>query len=149
MPNLFAACRVDGKPLVKRVSLNAALQQAVIDPPKTFAQETCTEVPFTGNWNPDPEEILTIDIPQEAQVFETAIRENVYGSTQYRHRAFHGGRNRSTTPLFRNGRARVLVQRAHFAAGVVEAFFTVSGRKRFSKIDRNRIHSGLEVGLHT
>ena len=31
MPNLFAACRMDGELLVKRVSLNAAVQQAVID----------------------------------------------------------------------------------------------------------------------
>ncbi|HUZ95434.1 MAG TPA: hypothetical protein VMU57_11025, partial [Edaphobacter sp.] len=43
---------------------------------KTWHCPVTTEVPFTGNWNPDPEEILTIDVPQEAQVFEAVIRGN-------------------------------------------------------------------------
>ena len=80
MPNLFAACRMEGELLVKRVRLNAAVQQAVIDlfeaQERDFRAGVTTEVPFTGNWNPDPEEILTIDVPQEAQVFEAVIRGN-------------------------------------------------------------------------
>ena len=70
MPNLFAACRVDGELLVKRVRLDAAVQQAVIDlfegQERDFREGVTTEVPFTGNWNPDPEEILTIDIPHRS-----------------------------------------------------------------------------------
>ena len=116
MPNLFAACRMDGELLVKRVRLNAAVQQAVIDlfeaQERDFRAGVTTEVPFTGNWNPDPEEILTIDVPQEAQVFEAVIRGNATAVPNIdTGRFMEEGIKALFTGRVQNGDAKVLVQR--------------------------------------
>lgn len=80
MPNLFAACRVDGQLLVKRVRLTASVQRTVLSlfqqQETSFRDGITAEIPFTGDWNPDAEELLTIEVPQEANVFSEALAVN-------------------------------------------------------------------------
>jgi hypothetical protein len=79
---------------------------------REFRTGITTEVPFNGNWNPDPEEVLTIDIPAEAQVFESTIRGNatavpIVDTEHFMEEGIKG----LFTGRVQNGRATVLVQR--------------------------------------
>lgn len=78
--NLFAACRVNGVLTAKRVRLDNQVQQAVeavfADQEAAFRAGVTDEVDFDGSWKPDEEEVLTLDIPQEAQIFAQAIEAN-------------------------------------------------------------------------
>jgi hypothetical protein len=80
MPNLFAACRIDGQLIAKRVRLDATVQQAletIFDNQEiAFREGVTTEVAFNGSWTPDEDEFLTIDVPAEAAMFEATIRGN-------------------------------------------------------------------------
>ena len=78
--NLFAACRIDEDLVAKRVPLDATVQGQVEE---IFCQQedqfrtNCTEeIIFNGSWKPEKNEFLTIDLPQEAMIFEEAIDSN-------------------------------------------------------------------------
>lgn len=75
--NLFAACRENGQLVGKRVRLNRNVQQAVED---IFAQQeyqfrsgVTDEINFNGSWKPEENEVLTLDVPSEAQVLINTI----------------------------------------------------------------------------
>jgi len=78
--NLFAACKEDGVLIAKRVRLDATVQQDVEDlferQEADFREDVTEEIEFDGSWKPDAEEFLTIDVPQDAEVFEQTIRGN-------------------------------------------------------------------------
>jgi hypothetical protein len=78
--NLFAACRYNGSLVVRRVRLDATVQSAVAalfaSQESAFRSGVDTEVDFNGTWNPENNEMLTIDIPTEAEIFEDAINAN-------------------------------------------------------------------------
>lgn len=78
--NLFAACKEDGVLIAKRVRLDATVQQNVEDlfdrQEADFREDVTEEIEFDGSWKPDAEEFLTIDVPQDAEVFEQTIRAN-------------------------------------------------------------------------
>lgn len=78
--NLFAACRDNGNLEIKRIRLDATVQQAVADvfndQEQAFRAGIQTEVPFDGSWTPDEDELLTIPTPQEALVFGTTLQAN-------------------------------------------------------------------------
>ena len=78
--NLFAACRVNGDLVPKRVSLNEEVRQKIADlfreQEEEFLDGVTEEIPYNGNWKPDNEELLIIDMPQEACIFEKTITAN-------------------------------------------------------------------------
>lgn len=78
--NFFAACRHNGSLVVRRVRLDATVQAAVAalfaSQEGAFRNGVDTEVDFNGTWNPEDNEMLTIDIPTEAEIFEDAINAN-------------------------------------------------------------------------
>lgn len=78
--NLFAACRINGKFVAKRVSLSEEVRQRIGDlfgeQEKEFLDGVTAEIPYNGNWKPDKEELLIIDVPQEACIFEKTITAN-------------------------------------------------------------------------
>lgn len=78
--NLFAACRVNGQLVSKRVRLDNHVQQAVetifADQEAQFRNGVAEEVDFDGSWKPEKDEVLTLDVPQEAQVFIDTIQAN-------------------------------------------------------------------------
>lgn len=78
--NLFAACRINKELRAKRVHLDRSVQQDIEtifkDQEADFRQDVTDEVSFDGDWKPEPNEFLTIDIPQEAKIFVESIDSN-------------------------------------------------------------------------
>ena len=78
--NLFAACRVDDVLVAKRVRLDANVQGMISGlfdgQAAQFFDGIANEVIFDGRWHPDEDELLTIDVPDEAQVFADTIKAN-------------------------------------------------------------------------
>lgn len=114
--NLFAACRPNGCLMAKRVRLDASVQQEVEaifrDQEDEFREGVTSEVPFDGSWSPDDDEFLTIDIPQEAAIFEATVNANAMSVQDINTAAFGG---ESIKALFvgvtAGGATKVLVQR--------------------------------------
>lgn len=79
--NLFVACGKDDSLIAKRVRLDKDAQQSVGDlfaeQESNFRKEVDEEIPFDGNWTPDKNQVLTIDVPDEAQVFQDAVTVNL------------------------------------------------------------------------
>ena len=79
--NLFAACRRDDTLVAKRVKLNESTRRDIesifAKQESEFVDGVVNEVPFDGNWTPDSDEFLTIDIPAEAKIFQTALTVNL------------------------------------------------------------------------
>ncbi len=78
--NLFAACRNNDQLIAKRVRLDNNVQQAIetifADQETQFREGITDEVDFDGSWNPDENEVLTLDVPDEAQLFIDTIEAN-------------------------------------------------------------------------
>jgi hypothetical protein len=78
--NLFAACRIDGELIAKRVRLDNTVQQAVEavfnNQEAEFRRGVTSEVDFDGSWKPDEDEVLSIDVPQEGALFADTIDAN-------------------------------------------------------------------------
>lgn len=115
--NLFAACRDSGGQLIaKRVRLDAAVQQAIetvfSDQEADFRRGVTAEIPFDGAWKPDEDELLTIDVPAEAQIFEGTINSNATAVADINTAAFAGeGIKALFTGVSTQGSTKVLVQR--------------------------------------
>ena len=78
--NLFAVCRNEDGLVVKRVPLNAQLQEDIVDmfdgQEATFLKGITEEIPFEGTWKPDSDQLMFIDAPQEASVLIAAASAN-------------------------------------------------------------------------
>lgn len=114
--NLFAACRVNGNLVAKRVRLDNTVQQAVEtifnDQEAVFRDGVTSEVAFDGTWNPDDDEFLTIDIPAEASIFADTINANAVAVPDINTAAFgNEGIKAIFTGSTVNGATKVLVQR--------------------------------------
>ena len=106
------------------------------DQEREFREGITTEVPFTGNWNPDPEEVLTIEIPTEIRsaltlqyaatplqypisIPDTLLREGI--------KALFTGR-------VRNGRATILIQRFTSQQVLSKRFALFQERNAFRRL---------------
>lgn len=139
MPSLFAACRVEGVLQVKRVRLDAAVQRSVMDlfegQEQEFREGVTNEVPFCGNWNPDPEEVLTIEIPAEAEIFEATIRGNATAVPNVDIEHFsEEGIKALFTGRVRNNRATVLIQRFTSQQVLSKRFALFQERNAFRRL---------------
>lgn len=139
MPSLFAACRVEGVLQVKRVRLDAAVQRSVMDlfegQEQEFREGVTDEVPFCGNWNPDPEEVLTIEIPAEAEIFEATIRGNATAVPNVDTEHFtEEGIKALFTGRVRNNRATVLIQRFTSQQVLSKRFALFQERNAFRRL---------------
>ncbi len=78
--NLFAACRANARVVVKRIRLDRhvqeAIQQVFADQERSFRRNVTEEVEFDGGWKAEPNEILTLKIPDDARVFLEAAEQN-------------------------------------------------------------------------
>lgn len=115
--NLFAACRTDaGNLVIKRVRLDANVQQAVENifgqQEAEFRNGITEEIPFDGAWTPDDDQLLTIDVPLEAQIFEATLTANALAVPDINTAAFAGeGIKALFTGRTVNGATTVLIQR--------------------------------------
>lgn len=78
--NLFAACRIDGALVAKRIRLDQAVQaqiEAIFSQQEAkFRSGITSEVEFDGSWVPDDDQFLTIDLPPEAAIFMDTLDAN-------------------------------------------------------------------------
>ncbi|MBA4130088.1 MAG: DUF4868 domain-containing protein [Hyphomicrobium sp.] len=79
--NLFAACRSQDNELsIKRVRVTQPVQGQVealfLSQEQAFMNGITEEIEFDGAWKPDANELLTIDIPDQAAAFTNAIAAN-------------------------------------------------------------------------
>lgn len=114
--NLFAACRHNGGLVVRRVRLDASVQASVTalfaSQENSFRNGVDEEVDFNGAWNPEANELLTIDIPTEAEVFDDAINANASSIQDIDTSNFiDEGIRALFTGAVVNGNSKVLVQR--------------------------------------
>ena len=113
--NLFAACRVDGQLVARRVSLDASVQQLVENifdqQEQRFRLGVIEEIPFDGDWKPDDEQVLTIPIVQEAVIFHQAIAANAVSIPTIDTARFDAANIKALfTGTRENGAPKVLVQ---------------------------------------
>ena len=113
--NLFAACRINKELKAKRVHLDRSVQQDIEtifrDQEADFRQDVTDEVDFDGDWKPEPNEFLTIDVPQEAQIFVDAINSNAVSVPSIDTKEFdQEGIKALFTGFSDNGSTKVLIQ---------------------------------------
>jgi hypothetical protein len=113
--NLFAACRVGDDLIAKRVRLDLNVQQAVeaifADQEGHFRNGITDEVDFDGSWKPDENEVLVMDIPQDAQIFVDTINANAVAVPDLDTAAFDQENIRALfTGATNNGATKVLIQ---------------------------------------
>lgn len=79
--NLLALCRDANGITIKRIPLDGALQNPVMqifsDQEAAFRADRPNEVAFDGDWNPDDDEILVLDATPEANAMVAAASGNV------------------------------------------------------------------------
>jgi len=113
--NLFAACRVGTELITKRIALHPDLQKLVAkifkDQEASFRAGVNTVVPFDGRWTPDEDEMLSISVPAEAEVFASTIEASALSITSLNTGAFaKEGIKALFTGATVSGKTKVLVQ---------------------------------------
>ena len=78
--NFFALCRTDEGLVAKRIPVTNALQDELAalfqGQEQAFRSGVSGEVEFAGDWKPDDDELLTIDVSDEAKVMLGAVSAN-------------------------------------------------------------------------
>lgn len=114
--NLFAACRVNGDLIAKRVRLDHTVQQEIKNIFDTqedrFRDGVTVEINFDGSWTPDAHEFLIVDVPDEGGLFLDTINANPVSIPEINTANFA---NEGIKAIFTgeavNGETKVLVQR--------------------------------------
>ena len=80
--NLFAACRVDGEFQMKRVQLQGSVQDQIEEifgqQAQGFFNGIDDEIPFDGGWKPDRNQLLTIEITDEAALLKDTLAQSIF-----------------------------------------------------------------------
>ena len=113
--NLFVACRVGNELIAKRVRIDFSVQQAIedvfTDQERQFRNGVTDEVEFDGSWKPEENEVLVMDIPQDAQVFVNTIIVNAVAIPELDTASFdHENIKALFTGSVNNGATKVLIQ---------------------------------------
>ena len=78
--NLFAACRINGELVCRRVRLDGTIQKDVEEifahQAEKFFEGVDEEVPFDGRWKPDENEVLTLEVTPEAEMLRDTLNRN-------------------------------------------------------------------------
>lgn len=78
--DLFAACRVNGELVSRRVLLDGTIQDQIegifADQMQVFFEGIDEEVPFDGRWKPDKNELLTVAVTPEAAMLRDTLNQN-------------------------------------------------------------------------
>jgi len=84
--NFFALCHSDDGAVVKRIPLNATVQQKMTTlfnaQEQAFLHGITEEVEFNGDWKPENNEVLTIGVTDEATLMVNAINANASSFSQ-------------------------------------------------------------------
>lgn len=138
--NLLALCRDANGNTIKRIPMDGALQNPVMqifsDQEAAFRAGRPNEVAFDGDWNPDDDEILVLDSTAEADAMVAAASGNVLALPTINTANF-GGENIKALFVGVNagGGLRLLVQR--FTAAQIlgrNVLAVIANNNQFSRI---------------
>ncbi len=138
--NLFAACRIDNELRAKRVHLGKSVQRDVEtifkDQEEDFRRGVTDEVNFDGDWKPEPNEFLTIDIPQEAQILVDTINSNAVSVPSINTKEFgQEGIKALFAGSSSNGSTKVLIQQFSSRQMLSNKFALVLKGNAFRRLD--------------
>ena len=78
--NLFAACRINGELVPRRVRLDGTIQDQIetifVGQEQSFFDGVDDEISFDGRWKPDVNEVLTVGLTPESEMFRHALNMN-------------------------------------------------------------------------
>ncbi len=142
--NLFAACRINrnrGELSPKRVQLDGTIQDEVegifIQQRSSFLEGIDEEIPFDGRWKPDPNQLLTIEVPPGASLFRNTLDQDAINVPDLDVANFT---NEGVRALFTGealgGDMRVLVQNFHIGQVLSRKFLLFQSGNVFRRLSR-------------
>lgn len=137
--NLLAMCRDANGITIKRIPLDGALQNPVMqifsDQEAAFRADRPNEVAFDGDWNPDEDEILVLDVTAEANTMVAAASGNVLALPAINAGNFDAENIKALfIGVHTGGGLRLLVQRFTAAQVLSRKFALIANNNQFSKI---------------
>lgn len=137
--NLLALCRYANGIAIKRIPLNGALQNPVMqifsDQEAAFRANRPNEVAFDGDWNPDDDEILVLDATAEANVMMAAASGNVLALPTINAANFDAENIKALfVGVNAGGGLRLLVQRFTAAQVLSRKFALIASNNQFNQI---------------
>lgn len=137
--NLLALCRDANGNAIKRIPLNGALQNPVMqifsDQETAFRADRPNEVAFDGDWNPDDDEILVLDATDEANAMVAAASGNVLALQAINAGNFDTENIRALFVGVNSGAGlRLLVQRFTAAQVLSRKFAVIANNDQFNQI---------------
>jgi hypothetical protein len=112
--NLYALCRLEGQLVVKRVKITQPVQLKIEGIFQTqaaiFLDGVSEEIEFGGDWKPDSDEVLVMDIPQEANVIAAALDSNPVSLPTVDAVNFQAESIKALFTAFQNGHRRIFIQ---------------------------------------
>jgi hypothetical protein len=137
--NLLALCRDANGITIKRIPLNGALQNPVIqifsDQEAAFRADRPNEVVFDGDWNPDDDEILVLDTTAEANAMVDAASGNILALATINAGNFDAENIKALFIGVNTGAGlRLLVQRFTAAQVLSRKFAVIANNNQFNQI---------------
>lgn len=137
--NLLALCRDANGITIKRIPLNGALQNPVMQifsgQEAAFRAGRPNEVAFDGDWNPDDDEILVLDATAEANAMVAAATGNVLALQAINAANFNEENIKALfVPVNQGGALRLLVQRFTVAQILSRKFAVIANNNQFNQI---------------
>lgn len=137
--NLLALCRGANGITIKRVPLDGALQNPVMqifsDQEAEFRANRPNEVAFDGDWNPDEDEILVLDATAEAAAMLAAASGNVLALPAINPANFDAENIKALfVGVNAAGNLRLLVQRFTAAQVLSRKFAVIASNNQFSRL---------------
>ena len=137
--NLFAASRTDDGLISKRIPVNSEVQQALeslfVEQERSFFEGITEEVEFDGSWKPEINEVLTLDIPDEANAILNAISNNPISVPTINTANFVDENIRALFTNFMDGNSsKILVQRFTPQQILTKKFSLLQDGNTFGKI---------------
>ncbi|MEO1168755.1 MAG: DUF4868 domain-containing protein [Pseudomonadota bacterium] len=137
--NLLALCRDANGITIKRIPLEGALQNPVMqifhDQEAQFRANRPNEVAFDGDWNPDDDELLVLDATAEADAMVAAASGNLLALPAINSGNFN---DENIKALFvganADGSLRLLVQRFTSAQILSRRFALLANNNQFNQI---------------
>lgn len=113
--NLFALCRPARQLEVKRVSLTQPVQAKIEGifqaQASAFLDGVSEEIDFCGDWKPDSDELLVIDVPAEGSVINAAVSANPVSLQNIDAANFEGEAIKGLfVSMQSGGRSRIVIQ---------------------------------------
>lgn len=129
MAQLYAACRVNGSLVVRHVQMNTQLQQQLegifLAQHAAFFQGIQDEIDFTGDWKPDPDEILIARALPEAQTLFDEVSRNAVALKPINAKNFQNEGIKALFTVFEDGTNKSLLLQSFSPQQILSSKFAL------------------------